>query len=362
MKKGQVGVQTFVYAIGILIVLVAFLLMVPSFKNLLFEAGEKGQCQWNVLVSSLTRTPGLGFENIPVECKAEYINVSLEDLQDNYALASQAFKKYEANAKNPLYAPMHEKFNDVNSEAQLAEWSANKIVADEIVDCWDKVWQGQLPLFDSWNKLIDYENVVSRQELSNIKQGASAVQSAAQPGAVTVNPALGALFSLIPVNTVVDWTGQLLTSNPKDWTKLDYLKFWNLKYQRPPVFCVVCARINFLKDARSVLPSSKLNLIEWMNVNQVPMTKESYTSYIVPDELKGFNQYYSYDIDEPIAVVYTRVNTHQIAAVSSDVADFLGMSPTDPVPNKADKIAVVPYDKVVMPFSKGGTSCDYVID
>jgi len=360
MKRGQVGVPTFVYAIGILIVLVAFLFMVPSFKELLFEAGEKGECQWSVLVSALTRTPGLGFENIPVECKAKYIDVSLEDLQDNYAAASQAIMKYKAETtdNNHAYDEIYKKFNNPNSEAQLAEWSANKIVADQMVDCWDKVWKGELPLFDVWHKLIAYENVVSKKELGDIKSGADAIKQ----GVGTVSPMLSNILNFLPVNTVVDWTDKLLNSDQKDWSEIDYLKFWNLKYQRPPVFCVVCSRINFKKDTESALTNLQIDLTEWLKINQVPMTKESYTEYIISDELKGYNHYYKYDTTKPVAIVYTRVNTHQMAAVTEDVADFLGMNPNDPAPNKANKLAVVPYDKVIMPFKKGGTSCDYVLD
>ena len=85
-------------------------------------------------------------------------------------------------------------------------------------------------------------------------------------------------------------------------------------------------------------------------------------AYIIPDNLKGFKHIYTYDVTEPVAVLYSRINIHQHAAVTTDVIDFLGMSPTDPAPNKADKIAVVAYDKVIVPFSKGGTNCDYVLD
>ncbi len=330
--KGQVGVPTFVKAIGILIVLVAFLFMVPSFRTLLFEAGEKGECQWNVLVSALTRTPGLGFENIPVECKAKYMDVSLKDLQENYAQASLAIKKYNAEQKNPAYNEIRKKFNNPNSEAQLAEWSANKIVADEMVDCWDKVWKGELPLFDSWHKLIDYDRTV--------------------------------ILGLTPQQRAdAQAKGIPLDSAKMKWYQ--YAQLWNLRFQEPPTFCVLCSRIKFAEDVRTALPHLKIDsLTEWMIVNAASMSKESYYQYTLSDFLKNIPQSYEYDVAEPVSIIYSRINKHQIGVVSQGLLKFIGLLDSDPVKdrNQVDKISVLPYDKVIMPYNKGGANCHYILD
>jgi len=359
-KRGQVGVPTFVYVIGILIVLVAFLFMVPSFRDLLFEAGEKGECQWNILISALTRTPGLGFENIPVECRAKYMNVSLADVQEYYPLASKEIMRYNAEVlKNPDYQKINKVFSDPTKTSQLAQWSVNKIVADEMVNCWEKTWKGELPLFDVWYRLVDYENIVTKQDISNLKQDATTFKA----GVGSASPALNTLLSILPIDSVIDLADKFLTSNKKDWSSLDYLKFWNLRFQRPPVFCIVCTRIKFNQDVRNALPSLKGRAFtEWLKVNKVPMTKESYMSYILPNNLKGYKHEYSYDTTKPVAILYSRINIHKTATVPTDFMTFIGMNPTDPEPDKSDKIAVVPYDKVILPFSKSGANCDYVLD
>lgn len=302
-KKGESeGVSTFVKATAALITLVVFLFIVPTVGQKLMAAESKGSCEWSVLVSALTRTPGFGFENIPAACKAKYRNVTLADIQANYPAASTAIEGY--SKKGPAYADISRMFSTPSAE-QLAEWSMNKIVADEMVDCWDKVWHGGLPLFDEWWKLI------GKRDLEDGLVG----------------------------------------------------------FEHPPTFCVVCARLKFAEDAKiafAVKPSIT-SLAEWMRTNPVPRTNTPYYLYVLPDWLKSFSPNYPYTVGEPLAIVYARINYHKAGQwasyVSRPINNFIGFPEDEEIPrDKIDKIAVVSYDKVILPYEKGGANCDYVID
>lgn len=325
-KKGYEITSVAVAAIAAVIALVVFLFIFPEFGEKLYAAGSKGECEWSVLVSALTRTPGLGFENIPVECRAKYKNVTMADLQANYPSAEKMMQFYKTKGQN--YAAISNLFSDPVNPLMRAEWSMNKIVADEMVECWDKVWHGEMPLFDSWYRLIDYQNVV-------------------------LDPA-----------TVANATQQNISVTPGAMTSLDYLKVWNLKFQRPPVFCIVCTRLKLTDDVKSQFaakPDIK-SLTLWMQFNAVPGTSESYYLYTLPDWLKPFQQNYGYNVNQPIAVVYSRINMHKIATVTSPIVTFLGLGSSADAQDKADKIVVVPYDSVILPFNKNGANCDYVLD
>lgn len=330
-KKGYEITSVAVAAIAAVIALVVFLFIVPEFGEKLYAAGSKGGCEWSVLVSALTRTPGLGFENIPVECRAKYKNVTLGDLQANYPSAEKMMQFYKTKGQN--YAAISNLFSNPTDPLMRAEWSMNKIVADEMVECWDKVWHGEMPLFDVWYRLIDYKK--------DVIDGLNATD-----------------LAMAKTN---GWLKQ-------DMTSLDYLKVWNLRFQRPPVFCIVCTRLKLSDDAKSQFAAkpSINSLTTWMQFNPVPGTSESYYSYTLPDWLKNKPQQpYYYNVNQPIAVLYSRINMHKAATASSiitgPILTFLGLGSSADAQDKADKIVVVPYDSVILPFGKGA-NCDYVLD
>ncbi|MEM4263950.1 MAG: hypothetical protein QW666_03605 [Candidatus Woesearchaeota archaeon] len=327
-KKGDEPVShTAVWAIAAVIALVVLLFIVPELGKKLYAAGSKGECEWNVLVSALTRTPGLGFENIPVECKAKYRNVTMADLQANYPSAEKMMDIY----KKKNY-PIANIFNNPSDKLQLAEWSMDKIVADEMVECWDKVWHGEMPLFDVWYRLIDYKkDVIDTLSDDQLKE-------------VEANK--------IPIQI-------------EKMSMLDYLKVWNIRFKEPPIFCIVCARLKFDDDVKKQFATKPTitSLTHWLMSNPVPGTSENYYLYILPDWLKNkIAQQYSYNVNEPIAIVYARINMHKIATVTDPIVTLLGLQSKDEAQDKADKIIVVPYDKVILPFEKNGANCHYVLD
>lgn len=327
-KRGAVGVNTFVMTVAILIALVAFIFIVPKFTKLMIEAGSTGECQWNVLVSALTRTPGLGFENIPVECKARYLDVTLADIQANYGDASDAITMY---GKKAAYSEILPFFNKPDSVSQLAEWSLDKVVADEMVSCWDKVWKGKLPIFDEWWKLVGYK----RESISDEKI------AAAEKAGVPVGDA--------------------------DWKWYQYAALWNLEFKHPPTFCVVCSRIKLDSAVKTALEKQNIeSLGKWMMSNPVPRTKTDYFSYIMPEDLKQSQLFqrkeFPYGTAEPLAVVYQRINIQKVDAVSQDILDAIGLMSSDEKDKQVNKVVLVPYSSVILPYAEGGANCDYVID
>ncbi len=329
-KKGAVGVETFVRSAAILIALVALILVVPHFTKQLYAASEKGQCQWSVLVSALTRTPGVGIENIPIECKAKYINLTLEDAQANYNAAAKAINVYRD--RGPEYDAIYKIFNSQKSESQLAEWSVDKILADEMVSCWDKVWKGKMPMFDEWWKIIGYSQASADQE------------------------------KLALAKT------QGLPGKEEDMKWYHYAYLWNLQWKSPPTFCVVCTRIKFGKDITPALGRADVNsLSTWMMFNQVPKTSISYFEYLLSEDQKNTPALFrtheiKYDTSQPYAVLYQRINIHKVDELSQGVLDFIGLVSTEETDKKVDRVLLVPYDSVLLPYDHGGANCNYVID
>lgn len=329
-KRGAVGVETFVRSAAILIALVALLLVVPHFTKQLFAASEEGECQWSVLVSALTRTPGLSMENIPISCKAKYMNVTLEDMQVNYGTASKAIKFY--NSKGPEYDAIYKIFNTPNSENQLAEWSVNKIIADEMVSCWDKVWKGQMPMFDEWWKIIGYSQASADQE------------------------------------TLSKARAEGLPSTEKEMSWYQYAYLWNLQWKSPPTFCIVCARIKFGKDIMPALGKEHVDsLTPWMMFNAVPRTSITYFEYLLSEDQKNTPALFrtheiKYDTLKPYAVVYQRINIHKVDGISQGILDTIGLVSTEETDKKVDRVLLLPYESVLVPYDQGGANCNYVID
>lgn len=328
IKKAAVGVETFVRSAAILIALVALVLVVPHFTKQLFAAGEKGECQWSVLVSALTRTPGLSLENIPISCKANYMNMTLEDVQANYKTAVKAIKGYKD--KGPEYNDIYKIFNTLNSENQLAEWSTNKIIADEMVSCWDKVWKGQMPMFDEWWKIIGYSKSSADAETLSKAQG--------------------------------------LPGKEEEMRWYHYAYLWNLQWKSPPTFCIICARIKFGKDLPWALGKNDVDsLATWMMFNQVPRTNANYFEYLLSEDMKKTPALFrshaiKYDVLKPYAVIYQRINIHKVDEVSQGILDTIGLTRTEETDKKVDRVLLIPYDSVLLPYDQGGANCNYVID
>lgn len=319
-KKSQGGIPYLVKLAAIAIVLLAFILIIPSFKNLLYGAVKTGECQWDLLFSALMTQMSLGKMNIPPECKAEYINVTKADLEEYLNEAAVRIHMYEQRPDK--YRLMREAgfkdYKDIDEayHAQM-EWALNNFVADKMLWCWDRVWRGSLPIFDYWYN-------------------------------------------------VVDWTFFGLREGDYDKDELERLdeedKTQLFEVHGPPTFCIVCARLKFDKEVQGMFPDPIKSLNTWMSYNPAPNSEKSYMAELLEGQTFSSKIHlpkYEYSVQEPLAITYKRINPHVSKKTLSWAGDLLGITEETKTINI---LALSEYDKVVVSMHQGGESCFFVID
>ena len=137
MKRGQIG--HFVELIAIAAALVVMLAVIwPVLKEALFEAGEKGECEFSVLISGLAKQGSLGTIEVPPECKMRLITIDKAAIAPFISAASATIQQYKQKG-----SAAYEWFKEGNEE----EWVIDSIIAKELADCSDKVLHGKLDLF-----------------------------------------------------------------------------------------------------------------------------------------------------------------------------------------------------------------------
>ncbi|MBW2968923.1 hypothetical protein KY314_02300, partial [Candidatus Woesearchaeota archaeon] len=154
-KKSVIAANT-VISLAILAIglIVLFHVVFPEVKDVIVGEGEKGACEWSLVMHSITK---LGdWSLIPAECRAHRIEIDMDYLSDYHKEAKNRIKTYINNKDK--YAEILHFFNNPNDELQLNEWALNRIIAKETKDCWEKVFKGKLPLFESgWWNLISWD-------------------------------------------------------------------------------------------------------------------------------------------------------------------------------------------------------------
>jgi len=314
-KKSAVGVNTLVKILAVVIVLVVFILIIPSFRQVLEGAVQTGECQWDMLFSALMQagSMGLGGSSELKSCRARYVNITMDDLYAYQLEAAQRMKVYRKNPK--LYDDIIAQGFGISEDDpsyydKQLEWAMNKIVADEMLKCWNKVWQGNLPIFDQWWNLVDFT-----------------------------------FFGLLE----------------SDKPKLENIKKADLGIfttYGPPTFCIICARIQFGRDVRMKFKNKPItSLMAWMSDNPAPDSKQSYLKELLEGQTipsKLFLHRYVYAVDEPYAIVFKRINPHKIESVARTLGSFLGISDEAVTVNQ---IVIAPYDSIVKSPEKGGLGC-----
>ncbi|MBD3304649.1 hypothetical protein GF343_05920 [Candidatus Woesearchaeota archaeon] len=318
-KKSAVGVNTFVKILAVIIVLVVFILIIPSFRQVLEGAVQTGECQWDMLFSALMQagSMGLGGSSEFKSCRARYVNITMEDLYEYQLEAAQRMQVYRKNPK--LYDDIVAQGFGVSPEDDPSlyydkqlEWAMNKIIADEMRTCWNKVWKGNLPIFDQWWNLVDF----------------------------TFFGALDKGYSEEQLKNIDDWNAGIL------------------EVYGPPTFCIICARIKFGRDVRMKFKNKPIaSLMAWMSDNPAPDSKQSYLKELLEGQTipsKLFLHKYIYTVDEPHAIVYKRVNPHKVAAVARWFGSKVGLSEEAVTVNQ---IVIAPYDMIVKSSEEGGLGC-----
>lgn len=146
-RNGEVSVLVGLSA-GLIVLLILFLGVFPAFKSTIERSGEKGQCEWSVLLAALKTTGTLGIVGgIPEGCKARRVTLTEEEVNKKLAFARARLKQIQTD---PAYAGTAPYFGSPppGQETQREyEFAVDALIADEMVDCWEKVFKGKLPLF-----------------------------------------------------------------------------------------------------------------------------------------------------------------------------------------------------------------------
>lgn len=314
--------------VNLVILVVVLLIMFGSFHvftQQLEKSGEKGKCEWAVLFAAVQKAGSLGLaEGIPEGCKATRRTITMDDLRQKYKYAKQRITAFN---EQPQYKDAQGR-NKVQSflttdEDTLNEFALNNIVANELVDCWTKVFQGKMPLFDEWWRLYDC-NGESCTKLEDFVRIA---------------------VPLYGLGTVV--TGKTM-------------------FNRAPVNCVICAHIMFDNEIMKYFQGKNKQrigtMVEWMLNNPVPRTGVSYFDFLkdgqfVPEGTSfdfEAEQRYGFDIDQQgIAVLYERINKQQIGQIAQAVIPW---TKTDVDENY---LKIVPYTQQAITQQEG---CTFIID
>jgi hypothetical protein len=175
---------------------------------------------------------------------------------------------------------------------KINEFALDKKVAEEMEMCWQKLGEGQLELFNAWY------NPVTTGEIS--------------------------------------------------WAK------WMPTLKTPPITCVICARIKFDSEIQEKYPDVQ-SLNEWLKINTVPRKDITYYDFLI-DEVHDqylFTPSWDFKTNEPIAVVFARMNYDKSKGILRNVLDNFGVTDI----GKAQKGIDVLY---LIEYSKTGEYCDYL--
>jgi len=316
-KKGAIGVTQLVKILAVVIVLVVFILLIPSFRQVLEGAVQTGECQWDMLFSALMQkgTLGLGGSSQFKSCRAVNVNITMESLYEHQLEAAQRMKVYRDNPEKyrPIIAEGFGVLEDDPAfyDKQL-EWAMNKFIADNMLKCWSKVWKGNLPIFDQWWNLVDFTF------FGALKEG---------------------------------YTKEQL-KNVKEWDAGIF------KAYGPPTFCIICARIKFDRDVRLKFGNKPITSLKtWMAFNPAPGSKKPYLEEFLEGQTIASPMLipqYSYTVNEPYAIIYKRINPHKVAKIAKWLGSLPGITEEAVTVNQ---IALAPYDKIVVSTEEHGLGC-----
>ena len=316
--KAQTGIDTLVgLAILGLLVVILIVIVFPTIKEVLVSEGEKGACEWSLVMSSLVK---LGdWSLIPPECRANRIDIDLKYLDRFTSEAKIRIKEYNTNPTK--YPGIVNYFKDEKDTSKVYEWALNKAVATEMNDCWTKVFKGKLPLFDKWWTLYDFP-----------------------------------------------W--QNIDVADKDHGQKIFDSFFGTFHQAP-VNCIVCSRIKFSDDVKKMFAGKNIDSMDaWLRNNYPRYGGKSYYEELTEgqSELNSlFTPAYEFRVDNPLAVLYEKIYYYHIvdATITSVWETIFGGS----TQNTFNFLKLVPYtqDALINQPVKGGNGyqgegCTFVLD
>jgi hypothetical protein len=311
-RGALIAVDTLI-RLGIMLVVfaVVFLGILPVFQQKLAEAGETSKCEWSILLASVQKIGSAGIaEGIPEGCKAKQVQITMANLEKGQKLAKSRISSYVADENSKkMYNPQF--FTDPDSKDQLLEFALDKIIADEMVACWEKVFKGNMPLFDQWWRLYDF------------------------PWSKTTEDA-GQAFSKWYVPGTM---------------------------HGPPVNCIICSRITFADDVLKWSGGKHIaSLEEFLKNNPVPRTSTAYLQYLYEGQTgpDAFKPKYSFSVDEEgLAIMYERVNMHKTEETIKFPLRLLGLT-SDVI--DINHLVLVPYNQEKITSVDNGEGCTLIID
>ncbi|RLE48368.1 hypothetical protein DRJ25_00065 [Candidatus Woesearchaeota archaeon] len=128
--KTLVGMITVIAAFIIILYSVAYPMTIKA-----KESGEAGVCGLQLYLLSVKNkvTFGLSVPKTPPKCRAKILTIDEKIVKEYLDDAEKAFKRYKADPEK--YAEVLQ-FFDTESEGSRWEWALDKIIADQLFNCW----------------------------------------------------------------------------------------------------------------------------------------------------------------------------------------------------------------------------------
>lgn len=123
--------------------LVLLMLVWPALREVLFDTGTKGECQFSLTVSSLSSLAGTEIGS----CPTEKVKIGNAEINRYLPLAERQVNEYHKNPSQEIAQqyPLN--------PTGYKQWAMDKIVADQLVDCWEKVVFGKF-LPKKWTNVL----------------------------------------------------------------------------------------------------------------------------------------------------------------------------------------------------------------
>ncbi len=308
-KGALIAVDTLIrLAIMLVVFIVVFVGIYPTISQKLYAAESESKCSWSILLASVQKLGSAGIaEGIPEGCKAKTLTVSMKELEKGQKLAKNKIQEYID--KKDVY---NAQFFTSTSPNMLNEFALDKIIADELVSCWEKVFKGNMPLFDQWWRF--YKPFWGKD----------------QPG-----------------------------SGP------EALDLWLLgEIKRAPVNCVICSRITFSDDVITNFGNREVDsLMEFMSLNPVPKTKTPYLQYVYEGQPGSdlLKPYYKFSVtNEGLAIIYERVNVQSAKSILETPVKWIGL--ISEKSQDLNYLKLVPYSQESIIAPDTGEGCTLIID
>ncbi len=132
----MVDMKMLVRIIALLVVLIVLIFVVNDFLKGAKEAGESSMCGLKMYVASFQEQSTLGLitPKTPPECSAKFVQITPDKIEDviDAGYPELAIDRYYEDPSN--YFEVLQFFK--KDEASYWEWAVDKLIADQLFDCW----------------------------------------------------------------------------------------------------------------------------------------------------------------------------------------------------------------------------------